>query len=775
MDLSSYAEVAHDLSPLRSSPTGESTLQHSAPVSSLSLPLSSSASASCSPCSASCPSAFSSSSPRCCDEKADEAALLGEASDDLHGAPVLLLLVLSEELLKGDSQKDSRGQESAAAQRPEEERSEASVSTGEAAEHANGISSDSPAYLFLHDLLHRLGTPIEARGSSRACSCAVLKRPTLQGVVIRTKYYDAPVRLVCQGLSRGPSSSPFASLDGASLSAASCASPRGGAAELHASGVTPPTLSKPPATPTSRQALHTPSTASPSSLSPTSPPSSSSPSSLSSSDAVAAASLSSSISASAFLQASSPGVFVPPFALASPPEALLVLCTRPLAEELAGRRAKKRREASEPREANAWSCVEEKPAEDDTEELPVPVCLRRPPFHLTPPSGADKSKGRRAPPADLEDHAASASARANFYAPLGEETDEEVSEEDGEEPGDSDWLSRVPVKLFVSVEGPLESETRSKCSEHASRIRTPGPGVPDAEDPSEILFFENNCIFERVSLPWPRRCNGASPPGVSLSPTVSYLNSASHPALLGSHDAMTRLVDALHCHLWPNLRRRAPPKKREEKREEISGFSAFRMAPSPATACAAVSSSSSGSSGFGAETPIPAKRAREAKQTDSSGSQTPGKSGEPERPLQARFPGLKEATERDKRARETPGGEAEEGQTRTETGVFREDGVERENNDREKEASEKAAVRPVVGEAHTSKGKERNLSDESSKDKESKTANVAHLDTLDALIKQLRAVRMESQNLPPEERRARAEAMALRLATVIGLSEDEED
>ncbi|KFG40553.1 alpha and gamma adaptin-binding protein p34 [Toxoplasma gondii p89] len=784
MDRSSSAEVAHDMSPLRSSPSGENALQRSAPLSSLSLPLSSSVCASCSPCSASSTSASSSSSSRGCDEKADEADLLGEASAGLHGAPVLLLLVLSEELLKGDSQEDSRGQESAAAQRPEEERTEASACTGKAAEHPNGISSGSPAHLFLRDLLHRLGTPIEGRGTSTACSCAVREQRSAlpQGVVLRTKYYDAPVRLVCQYLSREASSSPCASLDGA---------------ELYASGATSLTLCKSPAAaPSSRQVLQTPSTASSSALSP------SSPSSLSSSDAVAAASLSPSLSASASLQATSPGLFVPSVGLASPPEALLVLCAAPLAEELAGRRAKKRREPSESREANARSHVEKQPAEDDMEEeLPLPACLRRPPFRLTTPSGAEKSKGRRAPPADLEDRAASASARANFYAPLGEETDEEASEEDGEETADSEWLSRVPVKLFVSVDGPVKSETRSKCLEQASRIRRSGPGAPDADDPSEILFFENNCIFERVSLPWPRPCNGASSPGVALSPAGASSNLASHPALLGSQDAMTRLVDALHCHLWPNLRRRAPPKKREEKREEISGFSAFRMAPSPASACAAVSSSSSGSSGLGAETPIPPKQAREAKQTDSSRSQTPGESGKPGHPPQARFSELKEATERDKRATETQGAETEKGQTRKETGEFSEDGLERENGDREKKASgnkqfaeewsesdssgrggkataagrQKAAVRAIVGEEHPSTGKERNLSGESSKDKKDDTANVAHLDSLDALIQQLRAVRLESENLPPEERRARAEAMALRLATVMGLSEDEED
>ncbi|CBZ54924.1 conserved hypothetical protein [Neospora caninum Liverpool] len=611
---------------------------------------------------------------------------------------------------------------------------------------------------------------------------------------MQTKYYDAPVRVVCQCLSRG-ASPPRCFADRDAVSSVSCKG-RGPLKDgqqralFHASGATPSTLSQP---------------SSPSSLSSVSPSSSSLP-----------ASVSSPTSAFAFLRAStitSPqAVFEPAVELAAPPEALLVLCTSLLAAELTGRSEKKRQPDAREHTQAAWPS-EVRLEEDETAELPLPGCLRLPPFRLNAPAGdAGKGRGTRETPADGSRDAASACPRADFYTPLGDETD-------SEEATDGEWLSRVPVKLFAAVEAP-EGDSR-RCLQSASRVCKRGAWLPDEEDPSEILFFENNCLFERVCVPWPRPSSSLSscekqsiaasgpPSGLPPRPVSSSVSSASssvssassaspsfrhsataHPSLLGSHDAMARLVDALHCHLWPNLKRRAPTKPIAELKKSPAGFSAFRMAPSPSCGVAGLghAKQASGEKTVEISEPMQCENGEVCRHRLKSGL------GDGE----ARKEAVEEAHEGER------GVEEERDQTQSRTG--RRSGgnaAEEGHRDREKDGTSSVEVKAAsdgkresersgfhaekgveaascdvtaAGEAKTGRmGNARKAPGGTSREKESEATDVAHLDSLDAMIKQLRAARVESQNLPFEERRARAEAMALRLASMIGLSEDEDD
>lgn len=174
------------------------------------------------------------------------------------------------------------------------------------------------------------------------------------------------------------------------------------------------------------------------------------------------------------------------------------------------------------------------------------------------------------------------------------------------------WLSTVPVKLLVCFDAD-EKETehsRGKWQEMSATSDTcslfpPCETYENYEDPSVILFFENDCFLEKVSLSLPTRilpqstddagaasfsssseqneaeavagrmaagasaatsrepetaeeaegtCRGFSWCSVRplLGTTVPLLREAGMNN--GSMRALQRLVEALHCHMWPNMR-----------------------------------------------------------------------------------------------------------------------------------------------------------------------------------------------------------------------------
>ncbi|PFH33922.1 hypothetical protein BESB_070740 [Besnoitia besnoiti] len=619
----------------------------------------------------------------------------GGEADLEENAPLLLLLVLCEELWRADSG-------TAPAVSPEAacggeacesvEREEPRDSRGE--EDPQRLMQSfhlSPASRFLRELLEKLGTPVLERAqapvgaASRACP-PLLSPPA--GVILHTKYYDAPVRVACQCVAyaaQAPLSLPQA-VERASpdLAAPSPSPPSAPSAAATATPATPPT----------------PSAASPSS-----------------------ASLRCE-RAAAFSE--SPRVF-PRLNLPAPPEALIVLCTPSGATRLAGGCERKALEegrvsAAAPVVHSALSARARFDQGDEADDsLPLPACLRRPPYRLT-----RQPKRSEETPENAEEKEGEHPALAAGYTALrGDESDEEADDEGGAQDAEEDesgqWLSKVPVKLLVSLESSAERAQRTSRAARPSGGRGASYGATmtgEEEDPSEILFFEGNCLFEHLSLPLPgcaaSAATGPSAAEAAPSSLASLSASGAPPKLLGTHDAAARLVDALHCHLWPGLKRRAPPKMEEQKpREASSGFSAFRMAPSRTASAAATGAACAAASSRAAF----ASPQSEAAASESDGGQTAG--------------GAEEARRSDGENAESAG----------------------------------EAATP------TAEGKQPKAKKCSN---ETESASLGSLEGLDRLIQQMRAARVESEYLSRAERRARAEAMAMKLASLLDFS-DEED